>query len=129
MSKAAFPLSDTQAALASPGGMHLSVLSFGAAMTVCGEAALRELRRAIDCALGETEEQSPPLALALAERLAHVAAIAHMGGLAGLSEADALIDVRKLTAEHIRHAPDQATAHNKVELARRAAAEAWESRR
>lgn len=58
--KQAFALSDTQAALAQPDGKHLAILAYGHSMVVCGEDALRELRKAIDCALGEapTEGQA-----------------------------------------------------------------------
>ncbi len=55
----AFALSDTMAALARPAAKHLAIMSQGNSMTVCGAEALRELRKAVDCALGKAEREQP----------------------------------------------------------------------
>ncbi|AWI53166.1 hypothetical protein DEH84_06790 [Aquabacterium olei] len=48
----AFALSDTMAALTRPAAKHLAIMAYGNSMTVSGVEALRELRKAVDCALG-----------------------------------------------------------------------------
>lgn len=55
----AFALSGTMAALTRPAAKHLVIMGYGNSMTVCGVEALRELRKAVDCALGDAEREQP----------------------------------------------------------------------
>lgn len=51
---------------------------------------------------------------ALAARLAEVAAVAHDGGLRGMSEADALISIRRLTLPHWNKAGSEIDRRERV---------------